>query len=228
MRNIWWAVVLVLAVGGIDAAAAATPTVAPDDVIVGAADAPVTIIEYASLTCPHCAEFDTDTLPKVKAEWIDPGKARLIYRDYPLDQNAVKAAMLARCAPPARFFGFIDELFHSQQTWVLTDDPVKALQRIALLGGIGPDKFDACMKNQAIQDRVLNERLVAQNQYGVDSTPTFFINGTKLVGSLPYDQFAKALTAALGNKPVAQVQGESTPATPPPTASAPAAAPPGH
>lgn len=218
MRNIWWAVgVLFLAFAGTAGAAGeAAPTLAPDDIIVGKATAPVTIFEYASLTCPHCAEFDTDILPKVKAEWIDPGKARLIFRDYPLDGLAVKAAMLAHCAPKEQFFTFVDALFHDQRDWVLNSDPLAALKRIGLLGGVGPEKFDACMKDKTLEDKILNERLVASNQYGVDSTPTFFINGSKVVGALPYPEFATTLTAAMANQPIppSVVKGASTPAAP--------------
>jgi protein-disulfide isomerase len=198
MRNIWWvSAILVLALVGLARAEGdAAPALADNDAVLGQATAPVTIFEYASLTCPHCAEFDAETFPKVKEEWIDTGKARLIYRDYPLDQAALKAAVLARCAPPDRFYSFIDVLFHSQTNWAMSGDVEQALSRIARLGGISEDKFDACMKDQTLIDRVVAERLVAQKQYDVNSTPTFFINGKKLVGALPYAEFSKALSAA--------------------------------
>ena len=197
MRNIWWVAVAFMALVGLARAAGTdVPTLAPDDQVLGKADAPITIFEYASLTCPHCAEFDVETFPKVKAEWIDTGKAKLVYRDYPLDQSALKAAILARCAPPDRFYSFIDVLFHSQVSWATSGDVTEALSRIARLGGVGEDKFNDCMKDQKLSDRIVGERLVAQNQYGVDSTPTFFVNGKKVVGALPYDEFAKVLSAA--------------------------------
>jgi protein-disulfide isomerase len=196
MRNIWWILIAVLMSVAAPARAADTPKLAPDDMVLGKPEAPVTIFEYASLTCPHCAEFDVETLPKVKSEWIETGKAKLVFRDYPLDQVAVKAAQLAHCGPPERFFGFIDELFHSQRSWVLTNDTTQALAKIGRLGGISQEKFDACLADKSLQDKILNSRLVATNQYGVDSTPTFFINGTKVVGALAYDDFAKSLTAA--------------------------------
>ena len=199
MRHIWWCAALVLLALLGPAKAEDHPVQAPDDVVVGKADAPITIFEYASLTCPHCAEFDKETLPKVRTDWIDTGKAKLIFRDFPLDQYALKAAMVARCAPPDRFFAFIDVLFQQQVTWAGAGGPdaiTQALSRIARLGGIGEDKFDACINDKAMNDRILNERLVASQQYGVESTPTFFINGKKLVGAAPYDEFAKALAAA--------------------------------
>jgi protein-disulfide isomerase len=200
MRHIWWvAAVVVLAFSGLARAADPAPTLSADDVILGKADAPITIFEYASLTCPHCAEFDAETLPKVKEQWLDTGKAKLVFRDFPLDKYALKAAMVARCAPPERFFAFIDVLFHTQVSWATagSDDGVtQALSKIARLGGISEDKFNSCIDDQALKDRISGEELAASKEYGVNSTPTFFINGKKVVGALPYDDFAKALTAA--------------------------------
>ncbi len=195
MRNIWWVsalLVLVLAAS----ARADSPALAPNDNVLGKADAPITIFEYASLTCPHCAEFDTETFPKVKADWIDTGKAKLIFRDYPLDQLAIKAAALAHCAPPDRFFSFIDVLFHSQKSWALSGEVDQALARIAILGGVSADKYTACENDKDLTDRIINSRLQAQNDYGVDSTPTFFINGKKVVGAMSYEDFSQALRAA--------------------------------
>ena len=172
MRHIWWfSAILLFAFVGLAHAADQVPALAPDDAILGKAEAPITIFEYASLTCPHCAEFDQESFPKVKSEWIDPGKARLVFRDYPLDQMALKAAMLARCAPPDKFFSFIDVLFRSQMSWATAgnaDAVTQALSRIARLGGISEDKFNSCINDKALNDRILNERLVAQQQYGVE------------------------------------------------------------
>jgi protein-disulfide isomerase len=219
MRHIWWiSTVFALALASL-ARAESTPSPAPDDVALGKPDAPVTIFEYASLTCPHCAEFDALTLPNIRTNWIDTGKARLIFRDFPLDQNALKAAAVARCAPPDQFFNFIDVLFKNQVNWAVgsPDEVTQALSRIARLGGISEDKFNACINDKALNDRILGERLAAQNDYGVDSTPTFFVNGKKVVGALPYDQFSEELAAAMpGGTPVANAapapQGPSTPA----------------
>jgi protein-disulfide isomerase len=210
MRNIWigLAALVVIAIGGagwhtsgapsfIGAAAAQDfTTISPDDRVLGKADAPVTIIEYASLTCPHCAAFDAETLPQIKKEWIDTGKAKLIFRDFPLDGLALKGALLARCAPAERFYGFIDVLFHRQEYWTRSGDPQEALGRIAKLGGMSEDQFQACMKDDAAQNKILAMRMAGEKEYKVESTPTFFINGKKLVGSLPYDSFADLLKAA--------------------------------
>jgi len=172
------------------------PTAGPDDRILGNADAPITIFEYASFTCPHCADFDANTLPKLKADWIDTGKARLIFRDFPLDQAAVRAAMLARCAPPEQYYAFVDELFHSQVTWATGGRVDVALGKLAKLSGMGDDQFAACMKDEAGQKRVLDSRLEAEQAYKVESTPTFFVNGAQIVGAQPYAEFERVLNKA--------------------------------
>jgi protein-disulfide isomerase len=176
--------------------AQAGPAITPDDRILGNADAPVTIVEYASLTCPHCADFDANTLPKIKAAWIDTGKARLIFRDFPLDQAAVRAAMLARCAPPEQFYAFVDELFHSQTTWATGGRVDAALGKLAKLSGMSDDQFAACMKDETVQKRVLDSRLEAEQAYKIESTPTFFINGAQIVGAQPYAEFERVLNKA--------------------------------
>ena len=175
-----------------------TPQISPDDRILGKPDAPVTIFEYASLTCPHCADFEKEILPKIKADWIDTGKAKLVFRDFPLDGSALKAAMVARCAPPERFYGFIDVLFAQQRSWAAGGDPAPMLERLAKLGGMGPDKFDACMKDDALQNKILASRLAAANDYKVESTPTFFINGKMVVGVRP-DEIVDAIKSAAPN-----------------------------
>jgi protein-disulfide isomerase len=181
---------------GIQLAEAGTPDVAADDRILGKTDAPVTIIEYASLTCPHCAAFEKDILPKIKSEWIDTGKAKLVFRDFPLDGSALKAAIVARCAPPERFYGFIGVLFAQQGSWGLAQDPVPGISRIAKLGGMSDDQVQACLKDDALQNKVLAGRLAAEQQYQVESTPTFFINGKKVVGAKEEDIVAAIKSAA--------------------------------
>jgi len=202
MQKIWLVVAFsLLSMSWLTAANAQAPAVTPDDRVLGKPDAPITIFEYFSLTCPHCADFAAETFPKVKAEWIDTGKAKLVYRDYPLDRNALQAAVLARCAPPERYPAFVEVLFKQQDDWGPMADPTDALKRIARLGGISDQKFAECMADKALQDSILASRFEAQNKYGVDSTPTFFINGKKLVGALPYDEFAKELGASAAALP---------------------------
>jgi len=170
----------------------------PDDRVLGNPDAPITIYEYGSLGCIHCADFDRNTLPALKRAWIDTGKARLIFRDFPLDQPSIRAAMLARCAPPEQFYAFVDVLFQQQAAWYTAGNVETGLSKIAKLGGMSDEKFKACMADDALRDRVLASRLQGEQQYHVQSTPTFIINGTRVEGALPLPEFEKALAAAAG------------------------------
>ena len=143
----------------------------------------------------------SEILPKLKAKWIDTGKAKLVFRDFPLDEPALRAAMVARCAPPERYFGFIDALFAGQEQLGARPHDYE--------GGAGADraarrhrarsKFQACIDDKAIENKVVASRLVATQQLGVSSTPTFFINGTKFDGAPPDDEFDKALARAAGS-----------------------------
>jgi protein-disulfide isomerase len=222
MRKIWFALAAFALLGGITAAAPARAAEVPqpqaDDRVLGKADAPITIFEFFSLTCPHCAEFEAEDYPKLKAEWVDTGKARIIYRDYPLDQNALKAAMVARCAPPDRYAAFVEVLFAQQTVWGVQKDPTESLKHIAALGGVGADQFDKCINDQDLSKKIVAGEYDAQQKYGVDSTPTFFINGKKVVGAVPYEEFVSEL-----NGTGAVVAGAATPvgaATPAPIAQA--------
>jgi protein-disulfide isomerase len=181
---------------GRQVAQSTAPQISPEDRVLGKPDAPVTIFEYASLTCPHCAAFEKEILPQIKTEWIDTGKAKLVFRDFPLDGSALKAAIVARCAPPERFYGFIGVLFAQQGSWGLAQDPVPGISRIAKLGGMSDDQVQACLKDDALQNKVLAGRLAAEQQYQVESTPTFFINGKKVVGAKEEDIVAAIKSAA--------------------------------
>jgi protein-disulfide isomerase len=211
MRKIWFVTVTLLALAGPLPALAQAPAkppaapqanlmaLTPDDRILGKPDAPITIVEYASLTCPHCAHFATQVLPKLKEKWIDTGKAKLVLRDYPLDEPALRAAMIARCAPPEKFYAFVDTFFADQQQWVTVKDYRAALARLALLGGMNKSQFDACLDNKTGEDKVLQSRLAATQQLGVNATPTFFINGQKFDGAPEEDPLNAALSQAAGS-----------------------------
>ncbi|MBO0735437.1 MAG: DsbA family protein [Alphaproteobacteria bacterium] len=165
-----------------------------DDRIFGNPDAPITIVEYASLTCPHCAHFANDVLPELKKRWIDTGKAKLVLRDFPLDEPALRAAMIARCAPPDRFYAYVDTFFATQDKWVMARDYREALARLVKLGGMSKEQFDKCLKNTALENKIVEERLVASKELDVNSTPTFFINGTKFTGAPTVEEFDKVLS----------------------------------
>ena len=166
-----------------------------DDRILGNPDAPITIVEYASLTCPHCAHFTNDILPELKKKWIETGKAKLVLRDYPLDEPALRAAMIARCAPPDRYYAFVDTFFGSQEKWVTARDYRDALARLVKLGGMSREEFDQCLKNTTLENKIVEGRLIASKELDVNSTPTFFINGTKFTGAPTVEEFDKALSA---------------------------------
>jgi protein-disulfide isomerase len=204
MREIWFCLLIVLSLGTLlprPALAAAGDAakelaVQPSDRILGKADAPITIIEYASLTCPHCAHFDVTVLPKLKEKWIDTGKAKLILRDYPLDEPALRAAMVARCAPADRFYPLIDTFFAQQEQWVTSRDYRAALEKLVKLGGMSEKEFKACISDKKLEDQVAQSRLMAAQQLGVDATPTFFINGKKFDGAPTVEAFDQALSGA--------------------------------
>jgi protein-disulfide isomerase len=168
-----------------------------EDRILGNKDAPVTIVEYASLTCPHCMHFATDVLPALKKKWIDTGKVKLVMRDYPLDGLALRAAMVARCAPPDKFYPFIDTLFETQDKWATAKDPQAELQRLALMGGMSKKQFEDCVANKDIENKVVGSRLVATQKLNVNATPTFFVNGTKFDGEPSVEAFDTVLDKAV-------------------------------
>jgi protein-disulfide isomerase len=167
------------------------PGALPDRVL-GNADAPVTIIEYASLTCPHCAQFATTTFPELKKRYIDTGKVRFIYRDFPLDQLAAAGSMLAHCAPAERYFDVIDALFHQQKKWAV-NKPLPPLLAIAKQAGFTQQSFEACLSNQKLLDDLEKGRDRAAKQFGVSSTPTFFINGQIQRGGMSIEELEKLI-----------------------------------
>jgi protein-disulfide isomerase len=169
----------------------------PQEQILGDPDAPVTIIEYASLTCPHCAQFHNEVLPELKERYITPGKVRLIYRDFPLDQVALAAAALAHCAGSDRYFSMLDVLFETQSNWARADNPITALKRLGKLGGLTEEEMQACLNDQQLTDGILQTRLEGQNQYDIGSTPTFVIDGKTYSGSRDIEGFSELLEPLL-------------------------------
>ena len=187
------------ALGGGSALAQADITQAGQlgDVWVGNADAKVSIIEYASLTCGHCATFHRDTWPALKAKYIDTGKVRFTLREFPLDPLATAGFMLARCSDDKYFAMTDDLLFDQQQNWAFTDKPVDALASMVRQAGFTQDSFEACLKRQDIYDAILQVKDRGAKA-GVDSTPTFFINGQKRAGAISIAEFDKILAPLVG------------------------------
>src|SRR6476661_5574696 len=156
--------------------------VQPTDHVLGDPKAPITLIEYASLTCPHCAHFSVTVLPELKKKWIDTGKVKLIYRDFPLDQTALKAAQLAECAGKDKYFGVIDMIFETQSKWATASDPMAELGKSLRIAGMGDAEVKACLANDAVANGVVADYRGGET-LGVNSTPTLFINGQEFKGA---------------------------------------------
>ena len=163
------------------------------DIMIGSDKAPVTIIEYASMTCPHCAPFEEETLPELKKRYIDTGKVRYVMREFPLDALAAAGFMLARCAGPDKYETVVETLFAKQADWAMVQKPIPPLMAIAKQFGFTEESFNTCLANQKVLDDIQAVRDHAVNKLGVNSTPTFFINGKRFVGDLSIDVMAKEI-----------------------------------
>ncbi|ABQ29625.1 Protein-disulfide isomerase-like protein [Acidiphilium cryptum JF-5] len=185
------------------AAAAETKTDSPYSIrSLGNPNAPVTVYEYFSLNCPHCAEFATHALPKVIESYVKPGKVYYVFKDFPLNEDALWAAQIARALPAKAYYPFISELFRTQDEWAYAPglktpkDYQNALFRYAALAGMDRTTFDAAIANKKLRAFVLNELNDAEKTYKVNSTPTFIINGRKREGAVSFDTFSSWLKAA--------------------------------
>jgi protein-disulfide isomerase len=169
------------------------------DMALGPADARVTITEYASMTCPHCAAFNADVFPKIKAQFIDTGKVRYIFREFPLDIKAAAGSMLSRCIANGdanKYFAVTDLLFRSQNDWVMKNT-TETLTRIGKQAGLSQDQVESCLKDQALLDKIAADQKYAAEVLKVDSTPTFFINGEKIKGETSIEEFEKRINPLL-------------------------------
>ena len=166
-------------------AAAPTELMVPGplgEMALGDPNAPNVVIEYVSMTCPHCQRFHSDVYPEFKKKYVDTGKAYFILREFPLDPLASAAIVLARCQPKEQFFPLVDLMFDRQSEWAFVPKPVEALLTLLKQAGFTEETFQACLTNQPILDGVNWVRNRAEKEFAVGSTPTFFINGTKLPG----------------------------------------------
>jgi protein-disulfide isomerase len=182
-------------VGNVDMAKLLEPGTLPE-MSIGKADAKVTIVEYASMTCPHCAHFHATTLPALKAKYIDTGKVRLIFREFPFDPRAEAGFMLARCSGD-NYFAMVDVLFKQQMSWAAGNNAKDALLQLAKLAGFTQEKFEACLTDQKLLDDVRAVRDRGAKEFGVDSTPTFFINGGRYPGAMSIEEFSAILDPLL-------------------------------
>ncbi len=168
------------------------------DMALGGADAPITIYEYASATCPHCADFHIHEWPEIKKEYVDTGKVRFVFREFPLDQVALAAFMLARCAAkddPEKYHAVLGMIMKTQREWA--KDPKNGLMKIMRLAGMDEKTFDACLKNEKLARAIMNSARMASRDFGIQSTPTFFINGRKVNGRRSIEEFRKIIDEEL-------------------------------
>ena len=180
------------------AADVAKPVSLPD-MALGPKDAAVTITEYASMTCPHCAAFTKDVYPKLKEAFIDTGKIRYVFREFPLDIKAAAGSMLSRCIAKddaAKYFAVTELLFKTQDEWVMKDTAA-SLTRIGKQAGLSQEQVEACLKDQALLDKIAADQKFANEVLKVNSTPTFFINGEKVTGETSFEEFSKKITPLL-------------------------------
>ena len=169
------------------------------DIVLGKQDAPVTIIEYASMTCPHCAHFSKTTFPDLKTKYVDTGKVRFVFREFPLDELAAAAAMLARCIDKTngeKAMAVIEVLFNSQDKWAVRN-PLPQLQQITKQAGMSQQAFDECLKDQTLYNNILAMRERGSKEYKVESTPTLFVNGKMIKGGVEMNELAKIIDPLL-------------------------------
>lgn len=157
----------------------------------GDPNAPNIVIEYASMTCPHCQAWHADVWPEFKKQYVDTGKVYFIFREYPLDPLATAAIMIARCGPKERYFPLVDLMFDHQREWAFQQNPADKLRDLVKQAGVTPEAFQACLTNQQILDGVNWVKNRAASEFGVQGTPAFFVNGKMLSGEQSLEKFAQ-------------------------------------
>jgi protein-disulfide isomerase len=169
------------------------------DMALGPADAKVTITEFASMTCPHCAAFNAEVFPKLKSEYVDSGKIHYIFREFPLDVKALAGSMLARCIAKddsGKYFAVVDLLFRQQNDWVVKNT-TDTLTRIGKQAGFSQQQVEDCLKDQALMDKISADQKYAGEVLKVNSTPTFFVNGEMIKGEASFEEFDKKIQSFL-------------------------------
>jgi protein-disulfide isomerase len=175
----------------------------PNDYVFGSKEAPVLVIEYASLSCPHCADFSRVAFDNLKTEYIDSGKVKFVFRHFPLNQPALVASMLAECqasdnkGDDSKYFSTIKALFKTQDTWAFDANFVEKLEAIAQLDGMSQDRFKKCIADKSLQDKILADRMEAAKSLQLHSTPSFFINGAISEGFVDYKTLKKVIDEKL-------------------------------
>ena len=163
----------------------------------GNEDAKIKMLEFASLTCGHCAKFHNEVMPIIKENYIEKGLIHFTYKDFPLDKYALKATIIARCSGNKNFFNFLDVFYKKQKDWTRTQDPFKSLLKIAKFGGLKDEELKVCVGNKSIEDGVLKDRLKSSKDYDITATPTIYLNGEKYIGDLTIEALDSKLKSLL-------------------------------
>ncbi|POO56429.1 DsbA family protein [Agrobacterium rosae] len=182
--------------GNVDMAAVMKPGPLPDRGL-GDVNAPVKIVEYMSMTCPHCAHFHNTTFDEIKKKYIDTGKVYFVIREFPFDPRAAAAFMLARCAPEQQYYPFVSMLFKQQQSWATAQDARAALLQMSKMAGFSQETFEACLTNQKLLDDVNATMQRGATEFGVNSTPTFIINGKRYAGDMSVENMSALVDSLL-------------------------------
>lgn len=169
------------------------------DIVFGKADAPVTILDYSSLSCPHCAHFHINVLPQLEKEYLNTGKAKLVYRHFPLNASALRAAQLVDCAAPAQRPQFLKALFDTQAQWAFNEGFMEQLKQIAAVGGMDSAQFDSCIADKRGEAHIVEVRRRGAEEAQVNATPAFYIDGVKLNDAADIDAFRDAMKAKAAN-----------------------------
>ena len=172
------------------------------DMVLGKADAPITVIEYASFTCSHCADFYNDVMPELEKRYVETGKVKFIFREYPVDGFGLKAATIARCLPEEQFFPFVKIMFKNFRQLVSSPKPEDTLMQFASMSGLPPEKAKACLDDTKLMDELVEQRTVASDKYNITGTPAFIINNgeEKIIGGRPVEDFTKVFDKLLAKK----------------------------
>ena len=173
--------------------------IADDDFVIGIENAPITIIEYSSLSCSHCASFHNDTLADLKTEFIDTEKVRFVFRDFPFNYPALLGSMVLQCIPGDVRYDYMNALFQLQPTWVLRDNDktIQELYKIMQSGGMTKEEFESCISNKELEEKILQGVINAQNEFNIRSTPSFLINGILVEGNKTIKEFRQIIDKIL-------------------------------
>lgn len=182
---------------GVRPAMAAEATFADGDMALGEKEAPVTVIEYASMTCPHCADFHINTFEAFKEKYVDTGKVRMIFREFPFDEQALRASMLARCSGEDRYFAVVSLLFKQKSQWAGKENYLQILSQLARFTGMSKADFDACMASEPLINQILQTRKTGHEEFKVGSTPSFIVNGDLYTGAMTLSEWDDILAKYL-------------------------------